>query len=106
MNRVCTPYLSVCPNCGKHARIVFPDGSKSNDFILFEEGVSILKDAYKARKLSFEEMKSVEAQLNSSTLLRIEDLVKDVEKMVRENAEMDEMLKFKTVPDCEGFVMN
>lgn len=61
-------HLVVCPDCGKHAAIVYADGDQSESFRSKVEGKMHLLEAINDGHIAGEEVRKIEAEIDDSTL--------------------------------------
>lgn len=65
-------YLEVCSKCGKHACIVFSDGSKSPTFGSKETGFDLVQAFFGQGDLTLEEVKVLDVEIVKSSLMEKE----------------------------------
>jgi len=109
VKRIQTPYLRLCSNCGMHGKIIFPDGSESKTFLIYEEAIEILRVAHIEGRLTYEECCMLRDQLKSSDIIRIKDLRREFKKILKNEIEFFEFVKekFKKCEEEEfDFMMN
>lgn len=62
------PYLVVCPDCGRHAAIVYANGDQSESFETKVDGKMLLLEAVDEGSIAGEDMRNIEAEIDNSTL--------------------------------------
>lgn len=61
-------HLVVCPECGKHAAIVYENGDQSESFKTKVDGKMLLLEAVDEGSIVGEDMRNIEAEIDNSTL--------------------------------------
>lgn len=108
MNKIQTPHLISCKNQKKHWKIAFPDGTVSNTFFLYEDGIQILLLANASGKMSVEECCMIKEEMFYSKVVVLDDLRKGaINNIIVEN-EFSNFVekKFKNYSNDSDFYMN
>lgn len=65
--------LVVCPECGKHAAIIYANGDQSENFKTKVDGKVYLLEAFHEGSIADEDVKRIETEIDNSTLPFSED---------------------------------
>jgi hypothetical protein len=74
MLRSQTPFFKVCHNCGKHGKIVYPDGTCSEIVLYKEQGIEFAGQARRNGYITQFEYGLICEQINKSNLLDLQTI--------------------------------
>ncbi|HEV7448978.1 MAG TPA: hypothetical protein VGP13_00355 [Candidatus Paceibacterota bacterium] len=84
------PYLWICPSCGGTAKVVFPDGTNTRQFITKHFGLELIDGLHKDGRIDEHERKYLRQAVSESRLAPMQKLAEQVFQAQQDRARQQE----------------